>query len=109
MLYFQLNGVRGVADNAFSRLKGRWQILLKKNEHKIAFIPEIVTTCCILHNICEERNEPFQPDPSGLESSHLPAVPLIQGDSARAEQIRHALASYFFKNLQPSQCQSLPE
>ena len=89
-----------VVDKAFSRLKGRWQILLKRNEHKIAFIPDIVTTCCILHNICEQRNEPFNMDlVDGLDDGPTPSTPLIQQEDSSAENIRHALSLYLCKRF----------
>ncbi|XP_038056827.1 protein ANTAGONIST OF LIKE HETEROCHROMATIN PROTEIN 1-like [Patiria miniata] len=94
----KLGGVLKVAEAAFQRLKGRWQILQKRNEHKIAFIPDIITTCCILHNICERHGEPLSQDIEEPQPSHPPIHP-TQDDDASAEQTRDALASYFFKRL----------
>eukprot|EP00250_Pteridium_aquilinum_P000426 c10468_g1_i2 orf=121-1452(+) len=51
-----------VVQNAFSRLKGRWQYLTKRAEIKVQELPAILGACCVLHNICEQLNEPFDLD-----------------------------------------------
>ena len=33
-------------------LKGRWRILLKRVDVYLKSVPELVTTCLVLHNIC---------------------------------------------------------
>ncbi|KAK3573530.1 hypothetical protein QTP86_026997 [Hemibagrus guttatus] len=58
----QLNSACTVAENAFGRLKGRWRCLLKRNDVDVAFMPDIVTACCILHNVCEMNKEDFLPE-----------------------------------------------
>ena len=37
---------------AFGMLKGRWRILLKRVDVHLRNVPELVTTCLVLHNIC---------------------------------------------------------
>jgi len=37
---------------AFGMLKGRWKILLKKIDMPLRSIPDMVTTCLCLHNLC---------------------------------------------------------
>ncbi|GES88053.1 protein ANTAGONIST OF LIKE HETEROCHROMATIN PROTEIN 1-like [Rhizophagus clarus] len=49
-------------EQAFSLLKGRWQCLLNKLEVSFEIVSHIITTCCILHNICEERCDFLPPD-----------------------------------------------
>ncbi len=94
--------VRRVVDKAFSRLKGRWQILMRRNEHKIALIPSIATTCCILHNICEQRDEVFNIDlTDGQEDIETPAVPTIKQEDSVVQNIRHALTLNIYKKLGP--------
>ncbi|GAA6099856.1 protein ALP1-like [Tachysurus ichikawai] len=58
----QLNSAHMVAENAMGRLKGRWRCLLKRNDVDVAFMPDIVTACCILHNVCELNTEEFLPE-----------------------------------------------
>ncbi|MCJ8730976.1 hypothetical protein PDJAM_G00190580 [Pangasius djambal] len=58
----QLRSARMVVENAFGRLKGRWRCLLKRNDVDVTFMPDIVTACCILHNVCELNKEDFLPE-----------------------------------------------
>ncbi len=51
-----------VIENAFGRLKGRWEMLLKCNDVNINIMSDIVVACCILHNICELRKETYLPE-----------------------------------------------
>ena len=39
-------------ERAFGMLKGRWRILLKRVDVYLKSVPELVTTCLVLHNIC---------------------------------------------------------
>ncbi len=48
-----------VVKNAFGRLKGRWRILLKRNDTIIQKLPNLVIACCVLHNLCESSGEDF--------------------------------------------------
>jgi hypothetical protein len=56
-LYFNLkhSQTRIKVEQAFGLLKGRWRCLLNKLEVSFEIVSHIVTVCCILHNICEER------------------------------------------------------
>ena len=48
-----------VAKRAFAVLKGRWRILLKRLDSRFANAPEVILSCCILHNICQEAGDEF--------------------------------------------------
>ena len=39
-------------ERAFGMLKGRWRILLKRVDVHLKNVPELVSTCLLLHNIC---------------------------------------------------------
>ena len=39
-------------ERAFGMLKGRWRILLKRANVHLRNVPELVSTCFFLHNIC---------------------------------------------------------
>lgn len=51
-----------VAKEAFARLKGRWSCLQKRTEVKLQELPMVLGACCVLHNICEMRNEEIDPE-----------------------------------------------
>ena len=56
---YRLSSARMVVEGAFGRLKGRWRCLLKRYDGEIDFVPNVVTACCVLHNMCEVHNEYF--------------------------------------------------
>jgi DDE superfamily endonuclease len=49
-----------VVECAFGRLKGRWRVLLKRSDTQFPKTVQIITTCVILHNICENANELYR-------------------------------------------------
>ncbi|KAK7283181.1 hypothetical protein RIF29_12549 [Crotalaria pallida] len=53
----KIGEVQKVAKDAFARLKGRWSCLQKRTEVKLQDLPVVLGACCVLHNICELRNE----------------------------------------------------
>ncbi|XP_057768221.1 protein ALP1-like [Salvia miltiorrhiza] len=53
----KIGEVQGVAREAFMRLKGRWSCLRKRTEMKLQDLPVVLGACCVLHNICEMRND----------------------------------------------------
>ena len=55
--YFNLkhSQTRIKVKQAFGLLKGKWKCLLHNLEVSYEIVSHIITTCCILHNICEER------------------------------------------------------
>ena len=44
---------RMVVENSFGRLKGRWRCRLKRNDSHVLNVPNIVSSCVVLHIICE--------------------------------------------------------
>jgi hypothetical protein len=48
-----------VVEHAFGMLKGRWRMLLKKIDMPLRTIPDIVTTCLCLHNLCIIHGDEF--------------------------------------------------
>lgn len=51
---YRQSRARMVVENAFGRLKGRWRCLQKRLDLKLDNVPNVVATCVVLHNICEE-------------------------------------------------------
>ena len=45
----------GNVENAFGILKENWRELLNKTSLDIAFVPDVVFACCILHNLTIHR------------------------------------------------------
>ncbi|XP_024005317.1 protein ALP1-like [Eutrema salsugineum] len=54
--------IQKIATAAFERLKGRWACLQKRTEVKLQDLPYVLGACCVLHNICEMRNEEMAPE-----------------------------------------------
>ncbi|XP_049579200.1 uncharacterized protein zgc:113227 [Syngnathus scovelli] len=51
---------RTMVRTAFSRLKGRWRCLTRRNDSDIQMVKSMVLTCCALHNICERQGEEYR-------------------------------------------------
>ncbi|KAF3785143.1 putative nuclease [Nymphaea thermarum] len=58
----KIGEVQRNAREAFARLKRRWSCLQKRTEVKLQDLPVLLGACCVLHNICEQRNEAIEPD-----------------------------------------------
>ena len=54
-----LSSARYTVERAFGVLKARWRILLKRLDNRFENIPEVIVSCCILHNFCQEAGEEF--------------------------------------------------
>jgi hypothetical protein len=47
----QHSRARSVVENTFGILKQTWRELLQKTEMRVEFVPDVVTCCCMLHNM----------------------------------------------------------
>ncbi|CAB4017612.1 Hypothetical predicted protein [Paramuricea clavata] len=54
-----LSSARSIVERAFGILKARWRILLKRLDNRFENISEVILSCCILHNFCQEAGEEF--------------------------------------------------
>ena len=54
-----LSKSRVVVENAFGRLKGRFQCLAKRLDTSVQNTVNIVGACCTLHNVCELKKQDF--------------------------------------------------
>ena len=93
---YRLSRARIVVENAFGRLKARWRQLMKHNNMDISHVPKVVTTCCILHNLCEVHGDLFNDrwmEESQLEQPPSPATSSLPTSQARA--VRDTLVQYF--------------
>ncbi|KAJ0533003.1 putative harbinger transposase-derived nuclease domain-containing protein [Helianthus annuus] len=87
----KIGEVQRVASDAFARLKGRWACLQKRTEVKLQDLPVVLGACCVLHNICELRNEEIDPELM-IELMDDEMVPEIGLRSAIAMKARDAIA-----------------
>eukprot|EP00794_Sanderia_malayensis_P015586 gene15586-17159_t len=55
-----LSQARVSIERAFGIFKGRWRLLLGKVCLEPSYVADTVMACCVLHNICQECNEPAE-------------------------------------------------
>ncbi|XP_009767716.1 protein ALP1-like [Nicotiana sylvestris] len=87
----KIGEVQRVAKESFVRLKRRWSCLQKRTEVKLQDLPVVLGACCVLHNICEMRNEEMDPE-LNFELIDDEMVPEIQLRSTNARLARDAIA-----------------
>lgn len=100
----KIGEVQKVAKDAFARLKGRWSCLQKRTEVKLQDLPVVLGACCVLHNICELRNEEIDPELKFelLDDEMVPEVALRSASSMKARDaiahnlLHHGLAGTSF-------------
>ncbi|CAN1799340.1 Protein ALP1-like [Linum perenne] len=100
----KIGEIQGVAKDAFARLKGRWSCLQKRTEVKLQDLPVVLGACCVLHNICEMRNEVMDPemkfdifDDEMIPENNLRSVEAIQArDNIAHNLLHHGLAGTSF-------------
>ena len=77
--------------------------MTKQNEMNVSKVPNIITACCILHNVCEIHGDAFNEEwledinteeSDGTQSS----ATTTSGNSGYASAIRSALVQYFTQN-----------
>ncbi|XP_061441727.1 uncharacterized protein LOC133364856 isoform X2 [Rhineura floridana] len=101
-----LSKCRVAVTYAFERLKGRWRCLLKRLDVAEKNVPLVIIACCILHNICESRNEAMQEGweegmdyadlPSAASESHMDGFSDAE-EMGEAHGIREAYCAFFEK------------
>ncbi len=85
-------------EHTFEQLKTRWRALAKMCDIDHDFMPTVVTACCILHNICEEKKQ--QLPPAALHPA--PQLQQPQGHTrdehdSVALEIRQALVNHLLR------------
>jgi hypothetical protein len=80
---------RGVALDAFRRLKARWAVMQKRSEVKLEDFKSQMRACCVLHNFCErslgDELKGFQ-----MEDDEMVLDNAVR--SAAAAEVRDAIA-----------------
>lgn len=88
-----------VVENAYGRLKGRWRRLLKSLDSQPSNIVNVIGACCVLHNLCEIKNEFFDDEwiqEVEQEQNHKQQMDLSCPDVGHnAEEIRNVLVAHF--------------
>lgn len=87
----KIGEIQNAAKDAFARLKGRWCCLQKRTEVKLQDLPVVLGACCVLHNICEIRNEEMDPE-LAIELIDDVTVPEVQLRSTTARISRDNIA-----------------
>ena len=93
---YRLSHTRVVVEHAYGRLKGRWRCLLKRLDVNISHVPEVVASCCVLHNICEVHGDSFNNDwlegiaiNSSSSTIHTHTISNNNGESSRKALMIH--------------------
>ena len=103
-----LSSVRILVENSFGKLNARWRMIGKKIDARIDLAPQIIATCCALHNICERDNTPLTDEwrtgsnPPIRQSGHPQSRPGQTTNTAipsSGADVRNALTSYIATNL----------
>ncbi|XP_065064659.1 uncharacterized protein LOC135690898 [Rhopilema esculentum] len=55
-----LSSARSVMERAFGILKARWRCLIKRLDNRTSNVVEVIITCCVLLNICEENGDEME-------------------------------------------------
>ncbi|PQM37776.1 protein ALP1-like [Prunus yedoensis var. nudiflora] len=100
----KIGEIQNAAKDAFARLKGRWYCLQKRTEVKLQDLPVVLGACCVLHNICELRNEEIEPELRFelVDDEMVPEVALRSQSSMKARDaiahnlLHHGLAGTSF-------------
>ncbi|KAJ7958383.1 Harbinger transposase-derived nuclease [Quillaja saponaria] len=100
----KIGEIQTVAKDAFARLKGRWCCLQKRTEVKLQDLPVVLGACCVLHNICELRNEEMDHELRFelIDDEMVPEVALKSANSMKARDaiahnlLHHGLAGTAF-------------
>ncbi|KAH7574404.1 hypothetical protein JRO89_XS03G0292300 [Xanthoceras sorbifolium] len=100
----KIGEIQRVAKDAFARLKGRWSCLQKRTEVKLQDLPIVLGACCVLHNICEMKNEEMDPELTFdlIDDEMIPEIALRSASSLKARDaiahnlLHHGLAGTAF-------------
>ncbi|CAB5202448.1 unnamed protein product [Rhizophagus irregularis] len=87
-------------EQAFGLLKGRWRCLLHSLEVSFEIIPHIITTCCILHNICEERRDFLPPEEQYHDTGTDVNSETNVNETSEGNAIRNAICDLLWNNHQ---------
>jgi hypothetical protein len=103
---YRLSRARMVTEGAYGQLKGRWRVLLRKNESESDMVTLATLACMILHNICIDQRDSLSKkldltfDPDTLEKRNrddirerlqMTCCKKVNDTGAYGKQVRDAL------------------
>ena len=62
-----LSSARVAVERAFGILKARWRCLLNCLDDNIENLPDVIISCCVLHNICQMKGDSYIDNDDVLE------------------------------------------
>ena len=95
-------------ESAFGRLKASWGVLTKPIDLNLCSVPNVIYSCFILHNICEEHNLVLDKDLVQMQENYrklqkmeqLPSLdPIFSSHSYEGENVRETITKYIQSNL----------
>ncbi|XP_054825952.1 uncharacterized protein LOC129323443 [Eublepharis macularius] len=97
---YRLSRARMSVERSFGILKNRWLYLQRPLLVSERLMVAVITTCCILHNICLSRGDivygPFPREPLMEPGDERPQIPWSEAAlTARAVSIRAAISTHF--------------
>ena len=116
---YRLSRARMVTEGAYGQLKGRWSVLLRKNESEPFQVKTTTLACMVLHNVCIEKGDTIcsklnlTRDPRSNEKRDCQAIrdalemtacSKVSDSNAQATQIRNTLADMFWRESKLKQC-----
>ena len=105
---YQIIRTRRVVEQAFGRLKGRFQVLTKNHITDPSFARDVALVCCALHNVCERWQCPFESgwliDPKRYAELHPGPNEVINHTvDLPGVQLRKVIAQYLHRRKQNCQ------
>ena len=59
LFIYKFSSARIPIENLFGRLKGRFRCLQRVRDVKLHTLPQVIYSCFVLHNYCEDKKEDF--------------------------------------------------
>ena len=94
------SSTRMCVERTFGMLKGRWRILLKRIDVHLKNVPDLVSTCLVLHNICIILGDSFWKAEWMQEATEEVHNSISSGNQVgRSNQERLAVANHALTSL----------
>lgn len=100
-----LRSARNPIECAFGRLKARWQILNKRIDMGLVFVPKIVYACFVLHNFCEKHGVSMEEDVVARQLAYERLQPsnapdrLYSINTAEGTNARNTIALFYREHI----------